>query len=230
MAPLVAHVPPPTTETELLDRASEIAGLSLGALAERLGWRVPQDPVHAKGWFGQLVETALGASASSLPEPDFQLIGVELKTLPINGRGRPKESTYVCTVPLTDNVGLTWENSLVRRKLNRVLWLPVEAEPEVPLSDRRIGAALLWSPNPEEEQGLRRDWEELMDMVCLGELERLSARHGTWLQIRPKAADSRALCASTDANGDRALGLPRGFYLRAVFTARVLARHDVSPR
>jgi len=226
----VAAPPAPRTEAELLQRAEALGGLSLAELAARFGQSVPRDPVRAKGWFGQLVEVALGATAASLPEPDFQLIGVELKSLPIDARGRPKESTYVCTVALTDNVGLTWEDSLVRRKLARVLWLPVESAAERPLAERRIGTALLWSPDAEEEDALRRDWEELMDMVCLGELERISARHGTWLQIRPKAADSRALCASTDANGDAALSLPRGFYLRTRFTARLLARHWAGAR
>lgn len=224
----MTHTPPPRTETELLTRAEAIAGLSLRDLAERFDQRVPHDPVHAKGWFGQLVELALGASAASLPEPDFQLIGVELKTLPINERGQPKESTYVCTVPLTDNTDLHWANSLVRRKLARVLWLPVEATPGVPMAERRIGTAILWSPSAEEEQALRRDWEELMDMICLGELDQLTARHGTWLQVRPKAANSRVLCASTDRDGDSALTLPRGFYLRTAFTRRLLANHYAS--
>ncbi len=35
--------------------------------------------------------------------------------------------------------------------------------------------------------------EELMDMIVLGQVERITARHGEYLQIRPKAANAKAL-------------------------------------
>ena len=56
----------------------------------------------------------------------------------------------------------------------------------IPVPLRRIGSPLLWSPMPEEEVVMRRDFEELMEMVCLGEVERISAHYGTYLQIRPR--------------------------------------------
>ncbi len=216
---------PPLSESELLAQAERLAGLCLAELAELLGQPVPPSLRGAKGWVGQLLETALGASAGARPEPDFRHIGVELKTLPIDRRGEPRESTYVCTVPLTGNTGLDWETSWVRRKLSRVLWMPVEAAPDLAIGQRRIGMPLLWSPSPEEEAVLRQDWEELMELVVTGRLDELSARHGTWLQIRPKAANAAARCHGFDADGRPTETLPRGFYLRTEFTRRLLIRH-----
>jgi len=218
-------IPPPASDEELLARARQLAGLCLTELAKRRGWAVPQDLRRAKGWFGQLIEEHLGATAASQAEPDFQAIGIELKTIPVNRQGRPRESTYVCTVPLTETQGLTWTGSWVRRKLQRVLWLPVQADPEIPVGERRVGSALLWDLEPDLEAALRQDWEELMDMVCLGRLDKISARHGTYLQIRPKAANSRALRWATGETGERVLTNPRGFYLRTAFTLEVLRRH-----
>ncbi len=209
-------------------RAQAISGMTLGELAEMLGQAAPRDQQRAKGWAGQLVEKSLGATAASLAEPDFQAIGVELKTIPIGRDGRPRESTYVCTVPLTNNSGITWETSWVRRKLLRVLWLPLEANPELPLPARAIGAAMLWDLEPDLETILREDWDELMDMVCLGQLEKITARHGAYLQIRPKAASSRSLCLAVGESGELIRTNPRGFYLRASFTREVLRRHYVS--
>lgn len=220
---------PPANEEELLARAQALVGQRLELLAERLAWTIPSEPRRAKGWIGELLETALGATAASLPEPDFVSIGVELKTLPIDRKGRPKESTYICTVPLKDTIGVRWETSLVRRKLSRVLWVPVEAAPEIPLTQRRIGTPLLWSPTPAQEAVLRADFEELMDMVCLGSLDKLTAHYGTWLQIRPKAADSRALTRASGAAGEAILTLPRGFYLRPAFTSELLRSHYALP-
>ncbi len=220
-------VAPPASETELLARAQSLAGLTLGQLGNRLNQPLPADMRRAKGWPGQLIEQALGATAASRPEPDFQLLGIELKTLPVNRQGRPRESTYVCTVALDDRDGLHWEDSLVYKKLRRVLWVPLEAEPEIPLAQRRVGAPLLWSPDADDAALLRRDWEELMEMVSLGRLDQISARHGEVLQIRPKAANARALRKTSDEDGAPTLTLPRGFYLRSGFTASLLARHYV---
>jgi DNA mismatch repair protein MutH len=216
---------PPLSEADLLANAEGIAGKTLGELAKQMKLTVPASLHAAKGWVGQLIEQCLGATATSLPEPDFQHIGVELKTLPINRHGQPQESTYVCTVPLLDNASLKWETSWVRRKLQRVMWVPVEADASLPVATRRIGMALLWTPTPEQEAVLKQDWEELMELIVTGQLAQISAHHGTWLQIRPKAANARALCTTFDEHGAPAETLPRGFYLRPTFTRTLLALH-----
>ncbi len=221
-------VAPPLSETELLARAQAVAGRCLASLAGDVGVRVPRDLRRHKGWVGELLERLLGATSASLPEPDFPALGVELKTLPVGRSGLPRESTYVCTVPL-EPLGERWATCWVRRKLARVLWVPVEAEPQVPLRERRIGMPLLWSPSVEEETLLRHDWEELMELVGLGGLERITARHGTALQIRPKAANGRALTTGVGPDGAPIATLPRGFYLRAAFTTAVLHRHYILP-
>ena len=111
---------------------------------------------------------------------------------------------------------MTRETSHVRHKLKRVLWVPVEGDRQIPLAERRVGAPLLWSPNDEEERLLSRDWEELMDMIVLGQVERITARHGEVLQLRPKAANSKALTEAVGAQGEPILTLPRGFYLKRI--------------
>jgi len=219
------HLPPPQTEEELLARCRAIAGVRLGELAAQCGIDVPPDLRRDKGWVGQLLEAALGADAQSLAEPDFRAIGVEMKTLPLDRHGKPRESTYVCTVPLEEGLEARWEDTWLRRKLSRVLWVPVEAEAAIAIAERRVGNALLWSPSEEEEALLRQDWEELSERICMGELEQITARMGTILQIRPKAANSRVRCRSVGAGGEAILTNPRGYYLRPAFTRRLLESH-----
>lgn len=84
---------------------------------------------------------------------------------------------------------------------------------------------MLWSPNEEEDNQLRLDWEELMDMIVLGHVEHITARHGEVLQLRPKAANAKALTEAIGANGEPILTLPRGFYLKKNFTRALLERH-----
>ena len=205
-----------------MQRSAQLAGKTLAQLANSIGSGVPQQQKRAKGWIGEAVEIYLGATAASRPEPDFQLIGVELKTLPLNRHGRPKESTYVCTVPLTELTGLTWENSIVKKKLQRVLWVPVEADPAIAFPERRIGNPFLWSPDATQEADLRNDWEEIIEMISLGELDRISSSLGKVMQVRPKGMNARALTKTATATGEAGLTLPRGFYLRSSFTRSIL--------
>jgi DNA mismatch repair protein MutH len=214
-------VTPPLSEKILLESASEIAGKTLQQIANQQGLTTPDDQLHHEGWVGQLLELSLGATASSRPEPDFQHIGIELKTLPLNRSGSPKESTFVCAINLS-KIESRWEESLVKHKLSRVLWIPIEADPEIPLAARRIGSAILWSPDEKQESSLKCDWQELMEMIAMGELEQITAHQGKYLQVRPKAANTRALTKGTDSEGEEILTLPRGFYLRTSLTRQIL--------
>ena len=164
-----------------------------------------------------LLELYLGAMAGSKPEQDFPELGIELKTIPVDAAGKPLETTFVCVAPLTGNSGVTWANSHVRYKLARVLWIPVEGERQIPLAERRVGSPLLWSPSAAED--------EMLDLIVLGHVERITARHGEVLQLRPKAANSKALTEAIGEQGQPIMTLPRGFYLKKSFTGALLARH-----
>ncbi|NLS12247.1 DNA mismatch repair endonuclease MutH [Vibrio sp. SM6] len=219
----------PKSEQELLERAYDIAGLTFQELADEAGLRVPMDLKRDKGWVGQLLEWHLGASAGSKPQQDFAQLGIELKSIPIGHNGRPLETTFVCVAPLTGIHGLDWALSHVRNKLSKVLWIPVEGEREIPLAERRVGMPLLWTPSPEQEAVLRQDWEELMEMIAFGQFDKITARHGEALHLRPKAANSRALTEAYNANGKPIKTLPRGFYLRTQFTEQILAEQYALP-
>jgi DNA mismatch repair protein MutH len=212
-------ITPPSTEAELLARARALAGLTLPELAARLGHRLPADLRRHKGVIGALLEAGLGASAGSKAEPDFPGLGVELKTIPVGPTGRPRESTFVCTANLDVALSGAWPDSWVRRKLSRVLWVPVVHQPE-PV----IGAAVLWSPSDEEDAALAADWHDLADSLARGELWRLHARHGHVLQLRPKGADNRDLTWIAGEDEERVQDMRRGFYLRPAFTGAVLGR------
>jgi DNA mismatch repair protein MutH len=209
-----------------------LAGHSLAELAARAGVALPIEPRRAKGFTGALVERLLGASAGSTSAPDFAALGIELKTIPLDVDGRPRESTFVCCVALREIAETEWESSGVARKLARVLWLPIEAprrrraraseaESALAFGARRVGSPRLWSPNAAELAALRSDWEEIATRIAQGEGERLSARIGRCLQMRPKAANARVLGRAVDEHGVPSWARPRGFYLRASFTAEI---------
>ncbi|MDH2925319.1 DNA mismatch repair protein MutH [Nicoletella semolina] len=211
-----------STESELLKKARWLAGFSLGEIAQMLGINVPANLRRDKGWVGTLIEVALGAKAGSKAEQDFAHLGIELKTIPVNRMGKPLETTFVSLAPLTQNHGITWHTSHVRHKLQRILWIPVEGERNIPLANRRIGQAILWSPTPEQEFKLRQDWEELMELIVLGRLNEINGRLGEVMQLRPKGQNSQSLASATNLDGETIQALPLGFYLRKQFTQEIL--------
>jgi DNA mismatch repair protein MutH len=196
--------------------------MTVGELARSLGRSLPRDPARAKGIAGELIELALGADAGNLDLPDFQELEVELKTIPLDVEGRVRESTYVCYLDLDQVEHEEWEGSRVRRKLQRVLWFPVEWNPGGAPADRLLGTARLWSPSPDQESLLRGDWVDLVGKIAVGGIEEITAHMGQALQIRPKAASGSVRVDAPGPEGQLLPTVPRGFYLRARFTEQVL--------
>jgi len=209
------------SEAELLERCQSIEGWSFAQLATALGISIPQNPVSRKGWTGQAIELALGATAGNNSAPDFCALGVELKTLPLSQLGKPKESTFVTSIPLLTIHQQTWETSQCFAKLKRVLWMPIEGDIGIAFPERRIGRGMLWSPSAAEQLILAKDWSEFVLMISTGQLAEIDASIGDYLQVRPKAANGKSLCFGFDEAGNKVQTMPRGFYLRSNFTANI---------
>lgn len=216
---------PPESSSILMQRATQLAGLTLAELAEQLNVEVPKDFSKDKGWGGMLLEQALGATAGSRPEPDFPHLGIEMKSLPISAQGTPQETTFVCVAPLTELAGQTWQTSAFRRKLAHVLWVPILAEKTLSPSERQIGTPFLWRATQAQEQALQKDWEELMELLALGQISQVNAHLGEYLQLRPKAAHGRVTTQAIGDQGEKILAQPKGFYLRTSFTQWILNEH-----
>ena len=220
---------PPRDEDELVRRADVLAGVSLGEIATTLGLAFDADGVRTKGKGGELLERALGATGGSAKVHDFPELAIEMKSIPVDEKGRPHESTYVCTLPMEDADRVEWDTSWVRSKLARVLWVPLVSPHDAPHAERRVGRARLWSPTPEQDAVLRADFDDAMGAIALGHVEALTAHSGRWLQVRPKARDGAARTLAWGADGDRIPTVPRGFYLRASFTGAILADPRAMP-
>lgn len=219
---------PPSVEA-LLARARGLEGTAVGEIARALRLDTRGDAVRTKGTGGAILERALGATGGSTREVDFPALGVELKTIPVDARGAPVESTYVCTLSLADAEEQEWATSWVRAKLARVLFVPLVGDDGVAWTARRVGASVLWSPTPAQESVLRADFDEVVGLVGVGRIEELTAHLGRWMQVRPKAANGRVRTIAWGAEGEAIATVPRGFYLRTRFTGAILADPSAVP-
>jgi DNA mismatch repair protein MutH len=219
---------PPDDLEELRVRAEALAGHRVEDLARALGQSVTLGRQTArKGFVGQWVEKALGASAGCAQVPDFPALGVELKTIPVDANGQPRESTFVTSFSLANAEHATWQTSAVRHKLRHVLFVPVVFDAGGARARSHQTAVfarpVFWQPTPAQEQILRADFDDIMGMVAVGRVEDLTARVGRWLQARPKAAHSGVRTRAYGADDEPLSAVPRGFYLRARVTAELLS-------
>lgn len=212
----------------LLQHARSLIGATLADVAEGLGLPVPAGRVRSKGWSGQVVERELGAGDGGACGPDFAALGVELKTVPVDGQMLPLESTAVCHIDPVAIAGESWATSYVRRKLAKVLFVALEVreqagagEPSV--GDRRVAAVRLWSPSADEEILLRGDFELFVrDYFRRGRAADITGHLGRVMQVRPKARRATDQQAAFGSDG-----LPTrigrcGFYLRPAFVCGIL--------
>lgn len=217
-----------TVLEDLLARAESLAGITTAELAARVGIASAGEAASTKGTAGAIVERALGATGAG-KKHDFPDIGVELKTIPVDGHGRPVESTYVCTLSLADAEEQEWETSWVRAKLAKVLFVPLVGDDGVAWTSRRLGRPVLWSPTREQEAVLRADFDDVVGLVGVGRIEELTAHRGRYLQVRPKARDGSIRTVAFGAEGEAIATIPRGFYLRTKLTRAVLADPTALP-
>ena len=161
--------------------------------------------------------------------PDFEVLGIELKTVPIDARGRPRESTYVTTLPLRELGAARFEDSHLAKKLTQVLFLPVEATPALPLRVRRIGAPMLWRPSERDRATLAADWARFAARVLAGDVDAIGPAVGDVLQVRPKGADAGDTTWSRGSDGGEFRTMRRGLYLRPGFVHELFRRYFHMP-
>jgi DNA mismatch repair protein MutH len=214
----------------LVTHARALVGVRLADLADDQGVPVPRGNARTKGWAGQIIERELGVGEPGAPSgrgPDFAELGIELKTVPVDRRLVPRESTAVCQIDPVAIAGESWQTSYVRRKLERVLFvaLLVPGAPEATaVDDREVAAVKLWSPSPDEETILRADFETFVrDYFRRGRAAELTGHIGRALQVRPKGRNAADLRAAFGPDGRPTRVGKMGFYLRPGFVQAILA-------
>lgn len=137
---------------------------------------------YTKGAVGRYVETYFGLEASSAAGPDFAEAGVELKTVPLQRRGRSlsaKERTFITAIDYRSIVGQPFEGSPLDLKTRRTLYVFYGWEPEVPISGFRVLGVLLHERDDLDDLMIREAHAHVVDMVRRGRAHEIS-EGDTW--------------------------------------------------
>ncbi len=141
-----------------------------------------QQGVYTKGSVGRYVETYFGIEANSDAGPDFASAGVELKTVPLQRRGRglaAKERTFITAIDYRTVVDQPFEGSPLDLKSQHTLYVFYEWERGVPIERFQLLGVLLHERDELDELMLREAHGHVQTMVSQGLAHEIS-EGDTW--------------------------------------------------
>ncbi len=213
-----------TTMLELMAKLDNIAFKTIGALVDEYKIIAPKNLKSAKGWLGNFIELLLGATAAATAQMDLVELGIELKTIPVNQDYKAIESTYVCTLDSNARM-INFHDSWVCKKLSKVLFVPILVDKNKILTEYKILKPFLWQPDLTSFNIIAQDYNEITEIFYSGNGHSLTAKYGTYLHLRPKAANAAQANYYLDHNANQSPLGPKGFYLRTIFTNKLLQQY-----
>jgi len=168
-----------------------------------------------KGQFGQILEKGVFyIETNSESRPDFEVVGIELKSTPIkklkNGEMVPKERLSLSNINYMKILEEGWEGSFWNKNKELLIIFYLH-EKEKDVYDLRILGSRLWTYPEEDLQIIRNDWKTIVDKVGAGKAHEISERDTAYLSASRKGAggvkDDRKQPFSMDLAPQRAFAL-----------------------
>lgn len=212
-------------ENFLLKNAIKISGYSLKELIKKSNFFISNNLKKDKGWIGKFLEKFLGSTSNNKREKDFPTIGIELKTVPINRQGKTLQDSFICMVHPIKGNNVTWEKSYIKYKLQKILWIPVQSDNNIPIMKRKICCPFLWSPNILENKILKNDWEEIMEKIFLGKIKNITLQKTMILKILSKGVNKISKTCAINEYGKKIKITPLAFYFKKKFTTELIYKN-----
>ena len=178
-----------------------------------------------KGWVGQVIELAAGLSLNNRQSPDG--IDYELKTTTLlekEGRWVPKETIKITQLNPERILSETFENSIVWKKLSRLVFVGVDHKSSTQCYAVRRGGMDLNAPQLVEP--IRQFWEDVQHNILSGDMLNFYnlGNSENLIQLRP-VGDGKlwSLCPIT---GEKFPA--RAFYATKVLIERMMASSELA--
>lgn len=210
-----------------VDSIVEYASLLKGrTLREMIDVDELDDPHRRRGSFGNAVEEYyFRYDINSDSRPDFDEVGLELKTTPVkrNAKGElvAKERLVLTMIDYMDVVDEDFEHSHLLEKASDILLITYLYEPDVSPLDYVIEAVVRWGIPEEDLPQIKRDWETVVDKVRAGHAEDISGSDTLYLEACTKAANGSVRRAQPYSDVP---AKPRAWALKASYMTAVQRR------
>ena len=215
-----------TSESSIIQFGSLLIDKSLAEASN-----VPRGELTAdgKGGLGVLVEWAFfDLPNSNKPEPDFEKVGIELKTTGVirlkNKSLRAKESLKLTSLNALDVNTETWETSRVVSKCGRMLVLTYSYEKKKSVIDLKFTSDQivlnLLDPDSVDSAQFKRDFQKIQSYIREGKTEELSSGDTMYL-IAKTSGQGKGKGLRKQPNS-KELYKPRAFMIRDSYMTQLL--------
>lgn len=182
------------------------------------------DNIHRrKGSFGNALEKYyFEYDINSSPHPDFEKVGLELKTTPVkrnrNGSYSAKERLVFSMIDYMTVVNEDFEHSSFLKKASKVLLITYEWQPHVDPLDYKIVLASLWGLPDRDMPQFKQDWETIVNKIRDGHAEDISSSDTMYLEACTKASNAKVRRRQPFS---AAMAKPRAWALKASYMTTV---------
>lgn len=164
-------------------------------LRQMTGLDTIDDPRQRRGSFGNAVEEYyFKYDINNNQAPDFDKVGLELKTTPLkrNSHGElvAKERLVITNIDYMEVISEGFEGSHFLEKVSDVLLITYLYEKDKSPLDYTIELVARWGLPEEDLPQIRHDWETVVDKVRSGHAEDISSSDTLYLEACTKAANS----------------------------------------
>jgi DNA mismatch repair protein MutH len=207
--------------SDLLRIYTEIQGIPFRELAETLGYDIAKDPTSMKSAAGDIAELVAGKKPDALPQADLSEFDIEVKTVPLDLTGKPRENTKITALNYTKLLKEKWETSHVYEKVRVVLFVPIVKEDTKRPEAWYVRSPFIWMPSRDQLAVIRKDWEKIKKMVRSG--DQLTATVGEYLIANTSGQGKGKDNRTYELPDGRTIDVKtRAFFLRKTFVAEIL--------
>jgi DNA mismatch repair protein MutH len=208
---------PVNSYNEVRQALEPVVGVPFKELAPVLGIDLPSDAARRKAAGGNVVETLLEIAKNSIPRPDLEALGTEVKTIPLNTLSRPREMTKIAAF----NVQTTaheeeFRYSSLYKKIRSILFVPImKADNDAP-DYWYLRPPFLWLPTEEQLDRMEEDYLEIQSAAAMGDWSRMTGMPGRFLTLN--TSDSKTAGKPEDQKR-------RAWFLKKDMTREICEQH-----
>jgi DNA mismatch repair protein MutH len=187
-------------------------GLTITELSEKLDCF--RTSPGQNGFFRQLAVKILSRSDQTIPE--LEKAGIEMKTIRLNRRGRPREAMSFPGFKYLEIVDQEWEESSFFEKLESRFLFVVFQEDESGVE--RLQRVTYWNMPYQDRLEAQRVWEDTKRRVQIDASDLPRTRESRVAHVRPKAANAK----DTIPTPQGTMLVKKCFWLNSSYIAEVL--------
>jgi DNA mismatch repair protein MutH len=175
---------------EVRQALDPVVGVPFRELAPALGIDLPADATRRKQAGGDVVEKVLRIAKNSIPKPDLEYLGTEVKTIPLNTLSRPREWTKITAFNIASVTGEPdFRRSSVFEKLRSILFVPVMKANNDEPDFWYLRPSFLWLPTEDQLVRFESDYRLIRNAAIARDWGGLSSGSGESLTL--KTSDTR---------------------------------------